>query len=303
MEEKKCDEIFDHFEKRQKRKKSLKRGEINNEKIFERKELQVMNKKLVITLISIYFLLSESYTERINFNIFFGRTSVEMKDANEELRNIEQSLRNVLESLFELLGGTTKSSLKEFKEGDYFTGWVTYELTKQYSIGVKASYLSSNAQILVESSAIVLNQQIYAKVDIPMNTNLTSIMVGNSYLLPLSEKFQVLGSVWFGYSYADFNGSVNREFTDQQSQNYSFSYKGEDLVAEGSVNLQYVLSQSFLVGFEVGYRYVKIDELKSTKDVTEMDVETGDVLKTQNDEQLPFDYTGLFYGINIVVRF
>jgi len=261
-----------------------------------------MTKKIFITIFVSLF-ITEVYAEKINCNISYGRAYLNMQDANEELRDTKQSLEDLVRSIYNIVSGTTTSSLTEFKEGDNFSGFLTYVINDKYSVGIKAAYLTSNAQILVKGNARVLNQDLYTTIDVPMTTNLTSIMIGNSYLFTTTDKIKILGLLWFGYSYAYFNGTIKRESTNREPQSDSFSYKGENLSYEVAINLQYMLSKDFSVGLEIGYRNAKINELKATKDVPNINIKEGDTLKSNDGKTIPFDYTGTNIALTFSIRF
>ena len=64
-----------------------------------------------------------------------------------------------------------------------------------------------------------------------------------------------------------------------------------------------MLSKDFSVGLEIGYRNAKINELKATKDVPNMNIKEGDTLKSNDDKTIPFDYTGTNIALTFSIRF
>jgi len=70
-----------------------------------------------------------------------------------------------------------------------------------------------------------------------------------------------------------------------------------------SADVKYAIAPNVSLGVNLGYRLAKIDELKATKDVPEIYVKKGDVIKDANGKTIPADYSGLTIGVGLTFKF
>ena len=243
---------------------------------------------LVVTLASLV------YPEKLSLNISGGYATVGMDDMNKILQSQKEQ--------FDLMnyGGTGSTSLTKFGSGMFLAVDAGYEVLSGISIGPKIVYLScSQAKITAEGSLSGLSFKIEQTVD----ASLMPLMVGGYYSTKITDKISLLGGIYLGYGLANLKSVARGEQTGQPSQSVEVPNDGSGFVGEISADVKYAIAPNVSLGVNLGYRLAKIDELKATKDVPEIYVKKGDVIKDANGKTIPADYSGLTIGVGLTFKF
>lgn len=163
------------------------------------------------------------------------------------------------------------------------------------SIGPRVEYLGGSGDIKASITG--------GSAEIDYNASMIPVLVGATYLAPISDAFSLGGGVYLGYGFGMASEKISSSGSFG-SQNDTANYDGGSFAADINIDAKYKFSDVFNLGIKLGYRVANVAQMEATADVPDLGVKKGDIAKEQdNTTDMPFDFNGIVAGLDLGFSF
>lgn len=186
-------------------------------------------------------------------------------------------------------------SINKINGGLTFGGGVMYGLMSNLLVGLEIDYLTAASKGKVEGSGTIMGLlPITATTTIEASAGALLIGPVIKYAMPICSAMLLTGGI--GLDYASVAGSYKMDVTSESMGITTILLEDEKKLTGSGIGFKFLVGGEMFVnpmisvGADLGYRILKITELKDEDDenVTIMD-ETGNLI----DENMELDYSGL----------
>jgi hypothetical protein len=232
----------------------------------------------------------------INFKLWSGFTTVSMAEVNKESDSLYDNFKN-LKDFIETNGGTATLDYSKLGYGIVVGGDLGFEVISGLSIGPRIEYIYCFPLKLNLKGEILGTTVVDGEFTV--NASLIPVMFGGVYSVSLMDNLFLDVDLYLGWAFASAS-SISQDKLSGTSQEIPMA--GSGFAADIAIGIRNEFTKGVGVGFNVGYRYAKIPEMKATKDV-DSGVKAGDVIKDSQGNPLPFDFSGFNFAISFNVAF
>jgi len=174
-------------------------------------------------------------------------------------------------------------------------------------IGVRAGYLYAFPGTI---KLDISKGGYYMKLNVNFDASMIPIEGGFSFKLALPASPISLGAgVYAGYGLANSKLSMKIETNIPSAPNGSVEVpmQGGCLVVDILANAGMSIGPAMSLGLELGYRIANVSEMKSTQAVSNTDLgfefAKDEVVKDENGDPVPFDFSGFVAGLKFTIGF
>lgn len=239
-------------------------------------------KRIVIALAVVSLFVLPLFAD-IDLNVFGGYTTLSMGKVND-------AINRQYDALFSPLFPITKSKI------DLGNGFIVgldagYSPIPGLSIGPRVEFLGGSGDLKAAGGGMT--------EEIDFNASMIPILIGAAYTIPLSGAFSIGGGIYLGYGL----GYASEKFALTGQPTETVNADGGSFAGDINIDAKYKISDMFNLGIKLGYRLADVSEMKATADNAYEGIKKGDVLKDDQNNTLPIDYSGLVAGVDLGFAF
>lgn len=230
-----------------------------------------------------------------------GYTTVDMKDFNKYVRDYINRRKTYGP---EYSGRVTQ----EAKNGMMYGLDIGYNVTKVFSIGPRVAYIMVNQaqqNYAYEYHSPTPSWEHFDYYETKYDLSLMPVMFGGQFKKTVNEKCFFIGSIYFGYGFAQMRVNWTKQEKDGAdpfvNTEKEYNLEGSGVVVDCAVGGEYAISNRISFGLNVGYRFARVAKMEFANDVD--GIKKGTVLKSYDGKDIVFDFSGLTLNAGLSFKF